>query len=296
MKWLLCFALSIFPLAAQVKVVSLHPLLTDLLHQVGGSQLEVIDLIGKTGDPHHFEPSSEQLRSTTGATLFFISGKGLESYLPALKSIVGNRAKIIDVGATVPSLEGACSHCEEHDHDHSDHSVDPHWWHSIDHFRRATQSVAKALAAAHPEQADLWQKNATRYQSQLEELDRWTRQQIARIPKKQRHLATAHDAFGYFCKDYQFTAYPVQGLNREQLPNTKELAELLKTLREQKVRAIFPEKESNHKILASLTRDTGIVLAEALVADGTNVDSYEEMVRHNVNAIVKALAPSPGTP
>jgi zinc/manganese transport system substrate-binding protein len=294
MKWLLFLACSCLPLAAQVKVVSLHPLLTDLIQQVGGAQVEVIDLIGKTGDPHHFEPTAEQLRSTRGASLYFISGKGLESYLPALRSVVGSSAKIIDVGAAVPSIEGSCSHCEEHDHDHdhAEHSIDPHWWHSIDHFRRATQAVAKSLAAAHPEHAEQWQKNATRYASQLEELERWARQQIARIPKNQRHLATAHDAFGYFCQDYQFTAYPVQGLNREQIPHAAELAKLLKTLKEQKVRAIFPEKESNPKILASLTRDTGISLADALIADGTNVDSYEEMVRHNIIAIVKALAPA----
>lgn len=291
MKWLLLLALSSLPLAAQVKVVSLHPLLTDLVQQVGGSHVEVVDLIGKTGDPHHFEPTAEQLRSTSGASLYFISGKGLESYLPALKSIVGSQAKIIDVGSSVPSIEGSCSHCDDHDHDHTDHSVDPHWWHSIDCFRRATQAVAKALITAHPEHTQHWQKNALRYQSDLENLDRWARQQIARIPKKQRHLATAHDAFGYFCKDYQFTAYPVQGLNREQLPNTNELADLLVTLRKNHVRAIFPEKESNPKILASLTKDTGITLAEALVADGTNVDSYEEMIRHNITVIVKALAP-----
>ncbi|MFM2298208.1 MAG: hypothetical protein RL117_1915, partial [Verrucomicrobiota bacterium] len=29
--------------------------------------------------------------------------------------------------------------------------------------------------------------------------------------------------------------------------------------------------------------------AEALIADGTNVDHYTDMIRHNVSAIVKAL-------
>jgi zinc/manganese transport system substrate-binding protein len=289
MKWLfatLCLCLSAH---AEVKVVSLHPLLTDMLQQIGGDQLEVIDLIGKTGDPHHFEPTAEQLRSTAGASLYFISGKGLESYLPALKSIVGSDAKIIDVGATIPSLEGSCSHCDDHSHDHASHSIDPHWWHSIDHFRRATESVTQTLSQTYPQQSTLWQKNAADYLLQLQELERWARREIARIPKNQRLLATAHDAFGYFCKDYQFTAYPIQGLNREQIPSSTDLAQLLTTLRKQKVRAIFPEKESNPKILANLTQDTGITLAEALIADGTNVDHYTDMIRHNVSAIVKAL-------
>jgi zinc/manganese transport system substrate-binding protein len=291
MKFLLCFFLSISGAWAQIKTVSLHPLLTDLIQQVGGEQVTVIDLIGKTGDPHHFEPSAEQIKSTRGAVLYFVSGKGLESYLPSLKNIIGNSAKVIEVGATLPSIEGACNH-EHHNHDDEhEHSIDPHWWHSIENFRRATTVVANELSTASPTQRTYFEKNATAYRAKLEELDRWARKEIAKIPKEKRQLATAHDAFGYFCKDYQFTAIPVQGINREQAPGTAALAALMKELKDHRVTAIFPEKESNPKILAALTKDTGIALAEPLIADGTNVDTYEEMIRHNISTIVKSLSP-----
>jgi zinc/manganese transport system substrate-binding protein len=291
MKFLLCFFLSISGAWAQIKTVSLHPLLTDLIQQVGGEQVTVIDLIGKTGDPHHFEPSAEQIKSTRGAVLYFVSGKGLESYLPSLKNIIGNSAKVIEVGATLPSIEGACNH-EHHNHDDEhEHSIDPHWWHSIENFRRATTVVANELSTASPTQRTYFEKNATAYRAKLEELDRWARKEIAKIPKEKRQLATAHDAFGYFCKDYQFTAIPVQGINREQAPGTAALAALMKELKDHRVTAIFPEKESNPKILAALTKDTGIALAEPLIADGTNIDTYEEMIRHNISTIVKSLSP-----
>ena len=83
---------------------------------------------------------------------------------------------------------------------------------------------------------------------------------------------------------------PVQGVNREQMPDPRKLAALIAELKEQQVGAIFPEKESNPKILQALTRDTGIKLGEALIADGTTAESYEAMVRHNVTAIVAGLA------
>ena len=292
MKFLLILACITSAVSAQIKTVSLHPLLTDLIKQVGGDQVIVIDLIGKTGDPHHFEPNAEQIKETHGAVLYFVSGKGLESYLPSLKNIVGNSAKVIEVGATLPSIEGKCDH-EHHDPDHEhEHSIDPHWWHSIENARRATTVIAQELTTASPAQRAQFEKNANDYRAKLEQLDRWARKEIAKIPKEKRQLATAHDAFGYFCKDYQFTAFPVQGINREQAPSTAELAELMKELKEHKVAAIFPEKESNPKILTVLTKDTGIRLAEPLIADGTNVDTYEEMIRHNITAIVKALAPA----
>lgn len=273
--------------AAELKVAVLHPLLGDIARQVGGESVEVVDLIGPNGDPHHFEPKPDDLKKAEGATIYMVAGMGLEGYLPKLKAIIANKATLLEVGATLPALEGACDH-EGHDHDH-EHETDPHWWHSIDLFRRATGIVTDSLATAAPEHAEEFRKNAETYRRQLDELERWSKREVAKIPRDKRHLATAHAAFNYFCKDFGFTAHPVQGLSREQMPDPKELAELVANLKKDHVAAIFPEKESNPKILKTLTSDTGIRLGDPLIADGTGVKSYQEMFRHNITALVKGL-------
>ena len=273
--------------AADLKVAVLHPLLGDIARQVGGESVEVVDLIGPNGDPHHFEPKPDDLKKAEGATVYLVAGMGLEGYLPKLKAIIANKAVLVEVGSTLPALEGACEH-EGHEHGH-EHEIDPHWWHSIDLFRRATGVVSEALATASPEHVEDFRKNTEAYRKQLDELERWTKREISKIPRDRRHLATAHAAFNYFCKDFGFTAHPVQGLSREQMPDPKELAALVADLRKDHVAAIFPEKESNPKILQTLTSNTGIRLGEPLIADGTRVKSYEEMVRHNVTAIVNGL-------
>lgn len=277
--------LALIPLyAAELKVAVLHPLLGDLARQIGGAQVEIVNLIGPNGDPHHFEPKPEDLGKAQGASLYLVAGMGLEGYLPKLKAIIANKATLVEVGATLPMLNGT--------DDHSDHAheIDPHWWHSIECFRRATGIVAKALTNASPENAATFQKNADAYRHQLDELERWTRREITKIPRNKRQLATAHAAFNYFCKDFGFTAHPVQGLSHEQMPGPDELAALIADLKKNDVAAIFPEKESNPKLLQTLTTDTGISLGDALIADGTGILSYIEMYHHNVDAIVKALA------
>jgi zinc/manganese transport system substrate-binding protein len=276
--------------AADLKVATLHPLLADLARQVGGSHVQVIDLIGPNGDPHHFEPKPEDLQKAAGASLYLVSGMGLETYLPKLRGVITDSATLVEVGATLPALTG--SDCDEHGetaHSPHDHQTDPHWWHSIDRFRRATTVVATAMSVASPENAEDFTKNAAAYRSQLDELKRWTKLQIAAIPRTHRHLATAHAAFNYFCKDHAFTPHAIQGLSQEQMPNPQQLASLIAKLKADQVAAIFPEKESNPKILQTLTTDTGIRLGEPLIADGTGGISYLEMVRHNVTAIVKGL-------
>ena len=275
-----------FAQAAELKVASLHPLIGDLLRQVGGDKVEVVDLIGEKGDPHAFEPQAADLLAAEGATLYFVSGIGLESYLPKLKGILSGKARIVEVGATLPALHGACDH-EGHDHEHE---LDPHWWHSVDLFRRAAGVVAEELSTASPENKAVFEANAQAYRAKLGELEKWVKREVIRIPRDNRKLATAHAAFEYFCEAYGFESYPIQGLNRERMPNAVKLAELIATLKKERVAAIFPEKESNPKMLESLTRDSGIKLGGKLVADGRGMTSYEEMVRGNVTAIVAALS------
>ena len=270
--------------AADVKVASLHPLIGDLLRQVVGDKVEVVDLIGDKGDPHDFEPRAADLVAAEGATLYFVSGMGLEGYLPKLKEILAGKAQIVEVGATLPALHGAC------DHDEHEHELDPHWWHSVDLFRRAAGVVAHELSAASPENKAVFEANLQTYRAKLDVLEKWVKRELIRIPRDRRKLATAHAAFQYFCEAYGFEAYPVQGLNRERMPDAAKLAELIATLKKERVAAVFPEKESNPKMLESLTSDSGIQLGGELVADGRSMTSYEEMVRSNVTAIVAALS------
>lgn len=278
---LLVFCVS--PLtAADLKIAVLHPLLGDLARQIGGSHVQVVDLIGPNGDPHHFEPQADNLRQAEGAQLFLAAGMGLESYLPKLKAIIAGKATLVEVGATLPAISEPA---DEHGH-----TVDPHWWHSIDRFRRAVEIVNASMAAADPQDAADFRKNADTYRRTLDELERWTRREISKIPRDRRQLATTHAAFNYFCKDWGFTPLSVQGMSHEQVPDSARLAALIKNLKQSHVPAIFPEKESNPKILATLTHDTGIRLATPLIADGTGGISYVEMIHHNVDAIVQGLA------
>jgi len=275
-------------LSAEFKVAVLHPLLGDLAKQVGGDLVEVVDLIGPNGDPHHFEPKPSDLQRAQGASVYLVAGMGLESYLPKLKAIIAADATLIEVGATLPAIEGACDH-EDADSSEHHHNLDPHWWHSIDRFRRATGIVADALAAASPQNTEALQQRATAYRKELDELERWAKRELSKVPRDKRHLATTHAAFNYLCKDFGFTPHPVQGMNREQMPNPQELATLITDLKNNHVAAIFPEKESNPKILKTLTTDTGIALGEPLIADGTGGTTYQQMMRQNVRHIVEAL-------
>ena len=295
MKLLLSTLVSIFlacPVIAGIKVGTLHPLLDDLAKNVGGEHVQVIPLMPPGGDPHAFRPTPSTMAQAVQCQLILASGKGLETYLGKLADNLPPNTRIIETGKKVPSLtveEGALFVCCPH---HSQGSLDPHWWHSPEAVGRAARYLAKDFAEADPANAKAYKANAKAFKQRMVALSDWIKTQLAPIPKKARILATAHAAFGYFCRDFKFRALPVQGLGRERDPSPSYFAETTTALREQDVRAVFPEKLANPKILSALAREAGVKVGGTLEADASSVGiTYEKMMRGNVAAITAALIP-----
>lgn len=273
---------------AKLKVASLHPLMTDLAKQVGGDSVDVVELIDHRANPHHFEPTPKILLRAKGAQLYLASGKGLETYLAKLESTLGNSSQIIEVGKTIPSLKINANDsqfvcCPNHSHG----AIDPHWWHKVSNMQKAARVVAKHFGKADPNNAALYQGNAERYSQRLDTLHSSIKREVSKIPSRDRILATAHAAFGYFCKEYGFKALPVKGLSAHQETSAAYQAQAIQEIHKKSVKAIFPEKRANPKSLKVISQETGVTLGAPLIADGST--SYEAMMRANVANIVKAL-------
>ena len=279
---------------AALRVASFHPLITDLAQQVGGSRLKVEGLVGPADDPHSFQPTAGDLKRMHGAHLILVSGKGMESYLPKLRSNLGKGQEILEVGRKVPSIKIAAGSLFVCCPTHSRGSIDPHWWHDPDNMKRAAGILRDAFTKADPAGAAHYKAHARAAGQRCDALKGWAKRQLSVIPRGDRKLVTAHAAFGYFCKEFGFRAVPVRGLTREREPSSKYLAETIAIMQKERVRAVFPEAAANPKVLNEMVRATGAKLGGRLIADGTGnraVTTYDAMMRHNVATIVAALRP-----
>lgn len=299
--------LAAVPALAATKVATLHPILADLAQQVGGANVEVVEILKPGADIHHFEPAPKDLAAMRGAKLLLASGKGLESFLDKLRDSLGADVKLVEVGAKIPSIPFEEHHHEEHaekgkdekDHDHDEHdhhhgAEDPHWWHSAENMKRAARIVADELSVVDPANAGAYAAGAKAASKRFGELKSWAQKEIAKVGKKDRLLVTAHGAFGYFCKDYGFEPISLLGIGRSDDASSKHVAETIEEIREHEIKAIFPEDQANPKVLAEIARSTGVKIGEPLIADGTAVaaHTFETMLAHNVRSIVAALAPA----
>lgn len=297
------FLAAALPGLAATKVATLHPILADLARQVGGANVEVVEILKPGADIHHFEPAPKDLAEMRGTKLLLASGKGLESFLDKLRDSLGADVKLVEVGAKIPSIpfeehhhehgEAEKGH-EEHDHHHG--SEDPHWWHSAENMKRAARVVADELSAVDPANASAYAAGAKVASKRFGELKSWAQKEIAKVGKKDRLLVTAHGAFGYFCKEYGFEPISLLGIGRSDDASSKHVAETVEEIREHGIKAVFPEDQANPKVLAEIARSTGVKIGEPLIADGTAkvAHTFETMLAHNVRSIVAALVPAAG--
>jgi zinc/manganese transport system substrate-binding protein len=297
MKHLASFVL-VFSLAspgvasANLKVATLHPLLSDLARNVGGEKVEVVSLLKAGGDPHEFSPSPGDMTRIKDARLILASGKDLEPYLVRLGDNLAPGQEIFEVGRKIPSLRVEVGELFLCCPSHSQGGVDPHWWHGIGNMGRAARYLAEEFGRVDPPNKEAYLANAKAYGERLAKLKQWAEETLAPVPRADRELATSHAAFTYFCKEFGFRAIPVQGLNRESDPSPSYLAETLKVLKEANVRAVFPEQLANPKILEAMVAATGIKIGETLISDGTGSrgeETFEGMIRWNVERISRAL-------
>ncbi len=305
--------------ATPVSVVSLSKFTTELAQEIGGARVQ-IHTLGRSGsDPHQYEPTSADLAKIADAKLILALGLGMEPGLQRWQASTRSRARIVKIGdvfgnplrrkgaghthsekcahgpaANSQQEENTSSGLEPQDPfgSASENTPDPHWWHSVPNMIAAVDVVRGALEAADPSGARQYQERAAAYQMRLHELDEWVRGMVETIPPDARRMVTSHDAFQYFAREYSLVIYPAWGVTSEDEPSAGEMARLVRLIKREKVRALFPETQGEARQLEALARETGARVGPALLTDapGTgDATTYEGMMRANVRAIVIAL-------
>lgn len=280
--------------AAPLQIASLNPIVSDLARQVGGPDIEVIDLMPLGSNPHTFSPTPDDLKTASRAALVLAAGKGLETYLEDISQSLGD-VSVFEVGRSVPSLRVEVGDVFICCPAHASGAIDPHWWHSVKNAKRAAKGIAGKLAEIEPENAKAYDARYDVYAEKLDRLYKWAKTEIGRIPRRDRELTTSHAAFGYLCREFGLRSITVQGLSTEDSPNPSYLKDVVRTLVAQEVRAVFPEDNANPKVIAGMVRETGVKVGRGLYAGTLPAASptYADMVRSNITTIVESLLTNP---
>lgn len=283
--FLLILSLSIVTLAqAKVRVVTSFTILADFVQQVGQDKVDVLNLVSADSDPHMYEPTPQDVKNIAKADIIFINGLGFEGWLGRLTKAANTKGDVVV--------------CTEHIHPRlvfEDTLLkDPHAWHSIPHAKIYVQNIARALKKKDPSNKAFYEKNMRTYLEKLTQLDESMRRRIDHIPPNRRKIITAHDAFGYFGNSYGVQVFAPQGVSTESETKIHSIIDLVKQIKQEKIRIIFIEKISNPKVIQQISDETGAQIGGELYADGLSAtdgpaNSYINMVRYNFNLILNSM-------
>ncbi len=277
--------------ADKLPVTASFSILGDLVRVVGGDRVAVTTLVGPNEDAHVFEAKPADAKTLLASSLVVTNGLGFEPWAAKLIKSAGYK------GETVVAAKGVKPRhmAEEKGHaGHAHEETDPHAWQNPGNVVLYVRNIAAGLSKVDAAGAATYQANAEAYVKELQALDKWTKEQIAAIPADKRKVITSHDAFGYFAAQYGVKFLAPQGVNTETEPSAKQVAQLIKQIQREKIRAVFVENMSNPKLIAQLSKDAGATLGASLYADALSTSdqpgaTYLKMMRHNVTQLVAGM-------
>jgi len=279
--------------AEPLKAVATFSILGDIVKNVGGERVAVTTLVGPDGDAHVFEPAPGDAKAVAAASVVFVNGLGLEGWMDRLLESSGYKGPIVtaSTGVKPQTME---------DEDEKSASgqpkviTDPHAWQSLQNGQLYVDNILAGLTKVDPAGADAYKANAEAYKKQLAELHAWVRTEIGAVPKPKRKVITSHDAFGYFGTAYGVTFLAPVGVSTDAEPSAKGVAQLIRQIKKEKIRALFIENMTNPKLIEQIGKETGVEMGGALYSDalskpGGPGDTYIKMFRNNVPLIKAAM-------
>lgn len=278
--------------AREIKVVTTIAQIGDVVKNIAGDRVDLVELMGPGIDPHLYRASEGDVVSLADADIVFYNGLHLE-------------AKMADVFEKMRGSVTTVAVTDEIDRDQLlspaefEGAYDPHVWFDVSKWMSVAEVIRDSFVDIDPEHAQLYEDNARTYLAELEELDGYVAEQALRVPEQQRVLITAHDAFNYFGEAYDFEVRGLQGISTATETGTADLSGLADFIVEHEIPALFVETSVPQRFVEALREAVaaqgsrvdigGSLYSDAMGDAGTPEGTYIGMVRHNIDTIVAGL-------
>ncbi|MDF2869184.1 MAG: periplasmic solute binding protein [Anaerocolumna sp.] len=276
-----------------LNIVATTTMLADLAKVIGGDHVTVNGLMGPGIDPHLYQASAGDVTLMQKADVVVYNGLHLEGKMGEIFE------SLTDRGSIVICIEDGLSEDKLLSWE-SDTSIhDPHIWFDVSIWKDAAKTVADKLSEADSTHKEDYTNNLQAYLVELDDLDTYIKDRVSEIPKEQRVLVTAHDAFNYFGRAYGFEVKGLQGISTDAEAGTADVSKLADFITERKIKAIFVESSVPPKTIEALQAAVkakgfdvsigGELYSDSLGGKDSGADTYLLTVKANIDTIVDAL-------
>ena len=271
---------------------------------------EVIMLLDNGVDLHNYQPSADDILKISTCDVFIYIGGPSDSWIDdALKGAQNKDMKVIDLmdvlGDAVreeEEVEGMQS--EDHDdneessHEQEEVEYDEHIWLSLGNAEILTEKIAEEIAAADPDNAQLYMDNAKAYVSKLAALDEEYKAAV-KAGSKDTILFGDRFPFRYLTDDYNLNYYAAfAGCSAETEASFETITFLAAKVDELNLDCVLITESSDGSIARTVISSTKTGKVKTLTLnsmqsvtteDAENGTSYLSIMRDNLKVLEEAL-------
>jgi zinc/manganese transport system substrate-binding protein len=295
-KLILAALLGVAPATqAKLNVVVTTPDLAALVREIGGSQVEITTLARPTEDSHFVDAKPSFIVKLNKADAIVEGGAELElGWLPGLLD-----------GARNPKLAaGAPGHIACHqgvqllevpttlDRSKGDiHAAgNPHYLIDPVNAKIVAAHLAEAFCKLDSASSAAYRANLKKFSDALDaKLEGWLK---TLAPFKGQRIVSYHNSWPYFAERFgvkiDLFMEPKPGIP----PTPTHLSEVIKKMKEEKIRVIFVEPYLNRRTAETVARNTGAVVLDVSQFPGGvkgTEGSYIPLLDHLVDGLARAL-------
>ena len=273
----------------KIKVTTTENMVGDLVREVGGEHVEVSELMGPGVDPHLYKASAGDVAKLVNADVVFYVGLLLEGKIQDTLEKVDSAHAVAEGIDRVRLLKP--TEFEGH--------FDPHIWFDVMLWIETVDVVVEGLGKVDPDHSDDYEMNGVATKAKMMALHQWALAKVKELPENKRILITSHDAYNYFARAYNFQVVGLQGISTVSEASLADVTKMVDFIKDNGVKAVFVESSVSPEAIKRISQDSGAKIGGELFSDamggrgqmegGYDLGTYEGMIKHNLNTIVRAL-------
>ena len=288
-----CAAGTAIAAGGRLQISSTVAPVTSIVANVAGGLADITGLVPEGTNSHTFEPAPSVAATLANTDVLFANGLVLEE--PTKDLALEN----LSDGAAFCELGTAILPVADYIYDFSfpreGGKPNPHLWTNPPMAKRYAETVRDVLVRLDPANAAAYRANASAYLARLDALDAAMVTATATVPVEQRKLLTYHDAYAYFAATYGWTVIGAIQPSSFDEPTAKEVANLIRQVRDAGVPAVFGSEVFPSPVLEQIGAEAGVEYVDVLRDDdlpgepGDSDHSFLGLMQFDYITMVEAL-------
>lgn len=283
-------ALIITPLTGafakdRMKVLTTFTVLADMASNVAGDVADVVSITKPGAEIHGYEPTPQDIVRASNADLILWNGMNLELWFEQFLSNMKETPSVILTDGIDPISISSGNYQGK---------PNPHAWMGLDNAIIYIDNILQAFVDHDPVNTQIYRENAQNYKNELRSTIMPLRNEIAKIPSKDRWLVTCEGAFSYLARDFEMKELYLWPMNADQVGTPKQIRDVIDGVRENNIQVVFCESTVNTAPAKQVARETGIEYGGVLYVDSLSekngeVPTYFDLLTVTSKRVVEGL-------